>query len=131
MVELRYESPQGEEVSGLAGPAGLFAWHPCPTWCISLSMVATPPLPPHPEAPSLTRTPAFPPPFPPHTYAHKHPPPPLQGYPGNLYIFVTYSLALDRNELTCSITATTDEETPGKCCNRLPATSYGLGLWAC
>mmetsp|Transcript_26051 Transcript_26051/g.56870 ORF Transcript_26051/g.56870 Transcript_26051/m.56870 type:complete len:407 (-) Transcript_26051:662-1882(-) len=39
-------------------------------------------------------------------------PPGEEGYPGNLRIVVTYHLAKDKNELTTTITATTDEATP-------------------
>eukprot|EP00798_Chlamydomonas_sp_ICE-L_P019318 gene19318-25970_t len=35
-----------------------------------------------------------------------------EGFPGNLHVTVTYQLAKESNELTCHITATTDEITP-------------------
>ncbi|MEW5299042.1 MAG: hypothetical protein WDW36_002092 [Sanguina aurantia] len=35
-----------------------------------------------------------------------------EGYPGHVRFTVTYTLASDRNELTCLITATTDTDTP-------------------
>ncbi len=38
-----------------------------------------------------------------------------QGYPGTLHVSVTYSLSKTSNELTATITATTDEATPGGC----------------
>lgn len=35
-----------------------------------------------------------------------------EGYPGNLHVTVTYQLSKESNELSCYITATTDEATP-------------------
>ncbi|KAJ9506097.1 hypothetical protein QJQ45_016582 [Haematococcus lacustris] len=37
-----------------------------------------------------------------------------EGYPGSLTILVTYKLALNSNELSCTFSATTDQATPGK-----------------